>query len=177
MKKTILLVFLVALMALTLAGCTSQDIVDDSGNKIGEVKTTGSGGEKTTEVTVDLTENVREGQPCDYDAQCGSPNDMVGCKNKQCVPIECKFMSDCDAGADICFQGKCMTEDELFARFDQWKIDMMCQGTCDTCVTGKVKSTMTSGRDDVDYRICTDCMWDVDCKEGYWCDTGKCIAG
>ncbi len=176
--KKIFSLFLV-LLALTfvLSGCKSQDIIDENtGQKIGEIKTTGSGGEKTTEVTVDLTENVGEGQPCDYDGQCGSADDMVGCQNHKCVDIECKFLSDCPASADMCYQHKCMTEAELYARFKQWTMDRMCSGTCDNCVTGKLQSAMTDGRDDAQYRICSDCMMDTDCKDGYWCDVGKCVS-
>lgn len=173
MKRVILLVFLVAIMALSLAGCKSQDIIDETGKKVGEMKVE----DGTTTVTIDLTENVAEGEPCEYDGQCGSYSDLIACKNKQCVPIECRFVSDCDASADICFQGKCMTEAELFERFDQWQLNMMCQGTCDNCASGNLKSTMSSGRDDMEYRICTDCMDDNDCKDGFWCDYGKCVPG
>ncbi len=173
MKKMLIMIFLIALMAVSLAGCKSQDIVDDNtGQKIGEVKKDGD----STTVTIDMTENVGEGQPCEYDGQCGAFSDMKACKNGRCVDIECKFLSHCDGDADLCLQGKCMTDAELAERFKFWKLNERCQGTCNACLTGGFKSSMVSGTGTEEYRLCLDCMSDIDCKEGYWCDVGKCVA-
>ncbi len=171
--RKILVLLLIALMALSLAGCRSQDLVDEkTGQKIGEVKKDGD----TTTVTIDMTENVGEGEPCEYDGQCGSFSDMKACKDGQCVDIECKFLSDCGEEADICLQGRCMTEDELEERFEFWELNSRCQGVCDECESGEFQSAMVGGTGTEEYRLCLDCMRDDDCREGYWCDIGKCVS-
>ena len=52
----------------------------------------------------------------------------------------------------------------------------MCDGTCENCKDTKIKGVMSSGRDDMEYRICSHCMNDRDCADDYWCDIGLCVS-
>lgn len=174
MRKMMVLGFAVIVSMYFLPGCvSSQDIVDDSGNKVGEVEVTeNEDGSTSTKMSITMGENAGEGEPCSSDGECGMGSK---CIHGTCVEMECTFLSDCDESADLCYQGHCMTEEELFERFDRWEVDRMCSGACENCKSGEFKSTMTSGRNDTEYRICTDCWDDNDCVEGTWCDLGKCV--
>jgi hypothetical protein len=179
MAKFMVLALLV--FAFVLGGCgpSTQDVLTDEGEKIGEVETkvTDEGTETTMKIDpFAKEETVGLGEPCEDDRDCGAWDDLVACRGGKCIETECNFMSDCPEDAVVCFMDMCMTEEELLGRFGTWTISSWCEGECENCKTGKFQNTMQSSREgQEDYRICPDCTDDFNCKEGFWCDLGKCV--
>lgn len=87
---------------------------------------------------------------------------------------ECNLLSDCSDSDMACFQNTCFTEEKLVSSFEPWVVSSMCKGACENCAQGKLKSTVVYGRNDKEYRVCTECATDRDCKEGLTCKIGRC---
>ncbi len=125
------------------------------------------------EADVEFGEENEEGAACKWDIDCP---DMSKCLNGICTTVECESLQDCEDTADLCLQGFCMTEEEVFERFDTWTLaGGPCEDTCGDKCKQSMKRSGIPGRDG-DFNLCLECTSTADCSDGYWCDRGKCVS-
>ena len=134
---------------------------------------------------------VNANQPMQFCAECLlSTNCKLSyiCLNFTCLThespyqgTECQTNADCDA-ASFCdkiavSRSRCVKR-SLYNEFPDCSADFKCTGACANCVSGAQKCFGINPPDGgtVGDSRCRDCSVDTDCKTGFTCDFGHCIA-
>ncbi len=87
----------------------------------------------------------------------------------------CVVMQQCGSGDDLCWQGRCWTEDQLFAEYEKCQ-DMKCDHLdCPECESGHEQCTIATSAGSSMYRVCVDCVRGTGCKPGFECEKGRCV--
>ncbi len=179
------------LASLLFAGCvvSEQESVSDSTEPASEPGTTPESTEnqESQDEMPDVTETEDDvwGTECEKSWDCGSFDDLKDCVRGHCVDIECNFRSDCPEGTEFCFDGECLMKSDLEEKFetccaDQSNDECLCHGVCENCDDGEYTCTFTSsgsGDEQTTTAICTECMFDSSCKEGFACVKHRCVPG
>ena len=124
------------------------------------------------------------------------PEEVVEEEDIELAAKTCTFSYECNQTDEFCLEGVCKSKDQLTAKFGL----SLCDQPCENCVSGKIEKTfinydpdewggsmrirpktqMIEGfTDDDEYEaeICTECIDDFSCKEGYGCKNFKCVEG
>ena len=153
---------------------TTEDIMDDEGNDIGDVITEVTDENITTAIHIDLSPNP-EGVECNSSTDCRESENGVqqACVQEKCIEVECFWSSDCDN--KLCLDNKCLTPDDVYLRYEQCYVDRNpCKDiVCENCKLGNLQCSM-SGEGDLEVRYCTECISDYNCNEGYSCVEHTC---
>ena len=176
---------LLMLFSLMLSGCVSEAEPQDASEEIEEE--TGEAEETTEEETEDETgeaeetvEAVQWGNECEGLGDCAY-DELEACVYGYCVVQECLYLSDCPPGTGHCFDGECISEEELYEKFEQCDPSTEeCTQTCENCIKGDYKCIVTGASTDdvvVEYHICVECISEYSCEEGYRCVHYHCVPG
>ena len=94
----------------------------------------------------------------------------TGTGGKRCV-----VMQQCDAGDDLCWFGRCWTEEQLFEDYEKCQ-NMKCDHLeCPECDSGHERCIMATAAGAGMYQICVDCFKGEGCKPGFECKMGRCV--
>lgn len=160
---------LLMLFSLMLSGCVSEAEPQNASEEI----------EEETGEAEETAETVQWGDECEDTSDC-LYDELEACVYGRCVVQECLHLSDCPPGTGHCFDGECVSEEELYEKFEQCDPSTECTQTCENCTKGNYKCITTGASADdvvVEYHICVECISEYNCKEGYRCVRYHCVPG
>lgn len=128
--------------------------------------------------------NERDNMPSDYKEVIQETERRMG-QQAEAMDVEpsgddngeesCVVLQQCSSGADLCWQGRCWTEEELFEEYEKCE-DMKCNHLdCENCDSGHEQCTVATSAGSKMYYVCVDCVKGMGCKAGFECEDGRCI--
>ena len=160
-KKMVLGMFLVmASILLVLSGCGEDQ----------PPQRTSAAPQREPQTYQEVIEET-ERQMEDHAEEMGvEPKGDEGGTAKSCVVLQ-----QCGGGDDLCWQGRCWTEAQLFEDYEKCQ-DMRCNHLeCPECESGHEQCTIATSAGSSMYRVCVDCVRGTGCKPGFDCKMGRCV--
>lgn len=121
---------------------------------------------QTYQEVIEETESQMEQHAEEMDV---TPKSGSGGTAKSCVVLQ-----QCGSGDDLCWQGRCWTEAQLFEEYTRCS-NMQCDAPCPNCESGHEKCTIATSAGSSMYQVCVDCVRGEGCKAGFECKMGRCV--
>lgn len=87
----------------------------------------------------------------------------------------CVVLQQCDSGDDLCWNGRCWTEAQLWDEYEKCN-NMKCDHLdCPECESGHEQCTLATSAGSSMYQVCVDCVRGTGCKAGFECKRGRCV--
>ena len=87
----------------------------------------------------------------------------------------CVVLQQCDSGDDLCWNGRCWTESQLWDEYEHCQ-NMKCDHLeCPECESSHEQCTMATSAGSKMYQVCVDCVRGTGCREGFECKRGRCV--
>ncbi len=166
-KKLLVIFFVLFSFCLVISGCGTSEP-----ERTAAVRPAAPANEPQTEPqtyqeVIDETQRQMDENAEEMDV---TPKGDSGGTAKSCVVLQ-----QCGSGDDLCWQGRCWTEEQLWDEYDHCQ-NMKCDSLdCPECESGHEQCTIATSAGSSMYQVCVDCVRGTGCKAGFECKMGRCV--